>query len=292
MKKVVFFVVRIFISAGLIIWAFSRVDLQKVKMFFLTLEAREILLILAMSLLNWVLQYLRYLVILNKSIVHYTQRQALISFLAGFALRLTLPGGHGEIGKLLLIPGKVKNRLTVYGVEKFTSFLIVLFLFGFSALKIFTGKWYLLFFSLIPILTILLYSKLKESRIAKSIFIADLSYGRLVFKVALITVAVYTIFILQYWTILSSYGITFWTMASINIIILASIFIPISISGIGIRENVAVALLLPFGIPSEVGLGVPLLVFAFNVLFPASVGAILLAFQRNIFKHRTKETKQ
>lgn len=292
MKNTLFFIIKVAISLGLILWAFSHINLNNVKTFYFTLEIEKIILILVLSLINLALQYFRYSVILDQSINHYTKKQALISFLAGFALRLTIPGGHGEIGKLLLIPGKTKNRLTVYGVEKFTSFMVIIFLFGFATLKIFPRKLYLFSFSLIPILIILLYSKYKNSKAAKLLFVDDIFYSRLIAEVGLITVAVYIIFILQYWTILSSYGIRFLNMASISIVILASTTIPISISGIGVRENVCVALLQPFGVPGEVGLGVPLLVFFFNVLVPASVGAILLAFNSNTFKGRVKSIRQ
>jgi uncharacterized membrane protein YbhN (UPF0104 family) len=56
--------------------------------------------------------------------------------------------------------------------------------------------------------------------------------------------------------------------------------LPVSFSGVGVREGVAALLLSPYAVPSGAAVGASLVWFIFAVLMPAALGAIWLVVER------------
>jgi uncharacterized protein (TIRG00374 family) len=83
-------------------------------------------------------------------------------------------------------------------------------------------------------------------------------------------------------------NLDFFSFFFLNPIIVLSSNIPVSIGGIGIRENIAVLLLTKFGAPSEQAF-IFALVVLFMILLNAAIGAIIYVL-RNVF-NRTKKIK-
>jgi uncharacterized membrane protein YbhN (UPF0104 family) len=56
--------------------------------------------------------------------------------------------------------------------------------------------------------------------------------------------------------------------------------LPVSFSGVGVREGAAALLLSPYAVPSEAAVGASLVWFVFAMLLPATLGALWLVVER------------
>ncbi len=68
--------------------------------------------------------------------------------------------------------------------------------------------------------------------------------------------------------------------------------IPISVSGLGVREGFAVYFLGRLGIGAPVAVGVSLLVFSLNVLLPAFIGLIFIFRRRKVLREAGVNIKE
>jgi uncharacterized membrane protein YbhN (UPF0104 family) len=87
---------------------------------------------------------------------------------------------------------------------------------------------------------------------------------------------------IEYYVLLNgSYNITFFNTMITVIFIWGAGLIPISVSGVGVRENVAVFLLAKYSIPDSSAVGFSLLIFFLNTIIPAAVGAFFIYKKRS-----------
>jgi len=281
MRKIIIYFVQLLISILLIIWAFGGVDYSSVKEFIFDLPKYKILLILLLASINWTTNFYYYMFTLKESKIKFTKKEALISFLVGYVLRLTIPGGYGEVGKLALIRGKIKNKLTGYMLKLIAEFLLLVFMLGFAIVILYPENKYLLLISILPILFVLLIPILRKIKYINLLTIPNVKYQKFIIINSLFALALYITFILQYQVILWEYDIAFIKIIAICIVVLSAVGIPISVAGIGVRENVSLFFLAMHGIPENIAISIPMIVFAFNGLIPAFVGALILLFGKN-----------
>ncbi len=288
MKKYLIYLFQLIISVSLIIWAFSGIEFSSTLNFILDLSKMKMGLVFVLAIIGYVINFYYYLFTLKESKLKYSTKNVIKSFFIGYVLRLTIPGGYGEAGKLLLIEGKIKNKFSSYSLKLVAEFLLLLFLLGFAITAIFPARKYLLFFSIIPIILILLVPILRKIKYVDLLLIPNVKYKKIVFVNSLFALFIYIVFILQYQVILWDYNIAFFEIVAICIVILSVIGIPISIAGIGVRENVSVYLLAMYGISENIAITIPMIVFAINILIPAFIGAVILLFgtNRNIFSQK------
>ena len=276
MKKIIVYFIQLLISILLITFAFRRVDFLSAKDFIFELSTLKILMILFLALVGWIIKLFYYMFTLKENKLVFSMKEVLKSFFVGYVLRLTIPGGYGEVGKLLLIQGKIKNKLSSYVLKLIAEFLLLLFLLGFAITILFPEKKYLLFISIFPILFIFLIPVLQKIKYINLLMIPNVKYRKIIIVNSLFALSIYITFILQYQVVLWESGISFIEIVAICIVILSAVGIPISIAGIGVRENVSVYLLAMYGISGNIAISVPIIVFAFNGLIPAFIGAVIL----------------
>lgn len=281
MKKYILYLVQLIISVLLIIWAFGNVDFQSVMNFIFELSLVKILFLLLLASISWITNFFYYMFTLRESKIIFSVKDALISFFVGYVLRLTIPGGYGEVGKLLLIKGKVKNKISSYMLKLIAEFLLLVFLLGIAIFILLPEKQYLVFISILPILFVLLIPVFRKIKYVNMLTILDVRYQKIIIINSLFALVIYLTFIFQYQVVLLGEEITFFEIGAICILVLSAVGIPISIAGIGVRENVSLYFLAIYGISENIAIGIPMIVFAFNGLIPAIVGAFLLIFTRH-----------
>ncbi|MDD3806554.1 MAG: lysylphosphatidylglycerol synthase transmembrane domain-containing protein [Candidatus Marinimicrobia bacterium] len=275
-KKTIFYFVKVCISFGLIWFALRRVDPENLWNYVHSLPAHLIFLTVLGSAVNLILQFIRFRLIIDECQHQVSTPDLLKVFFLGFAFRLTIPGGHGEAAKMLFIQGGTRNRITAYGLEKITISVVILFLLGPAIVFLFPQHKAFLLVSLIPLVGIVLLYRLKGKPWIKKWQLVGTHYTNIAIKTALLTVVIYGVFISQYWILLRLYSIDWLTVAAICILVMGASALPISVSGLGIRENTTAWLLADYGVAPAIGVGVPLVVFVLNVVIPALIGGVIL----------------
>jgi hypothetical protein len=288
-QKIFFYFLKVCISAILIWMAIRRVEPENLWGYAKSLPIHLLVLTVLGTIVNLFLQFVRFRFIIVECRHDISTLELVKVFFMGFAFRLTVPGGHGEAAKMLFIPGKTRNRVTAYMIEKVTISAVILFLFGPAVAYLFPQHTGFLLFSLIPITGAVILYVLKEKKWIKKWELHGTRYKRIAAKTALLTLGIYMVFIFQYWILLRLFSIDWFTVSAVCIIAMGAAALPISVSGLGIRENTTAWLLSDFGVPLAVGVGVPLMVFVLNVLFPALIGGVILLTHKKRTEERANE---
>ncbi len=221
------------------------------------------------QLLNWY-HFLK----LNKK--YRTNKSEIIkTFFIGNALKFALPGGYATFGKAFFLNNSKKDSFLSVAFEKFIltwvnllSFLIGLYYYFDEFSRIY-GLIILVIFFIFPFLIPFLkrfyskdnhvaYFEQYKSKISTTIFL------QIVQK--LIT-------IYQYYLLLNFFGkITFIKNMMASFIVLGSNLIPITISGLGLRESFAMNIYPKYGISAETAVSVSLIIFFINNVIVALPG--------------------
>jgi len=274
-KKIFFYLLKVGISATLVWMAVRRIEPENFWTYVQSLPVSLLILTILGSVVNLLLQFIRFRLIIDECRHEINNPELIKVFFMGFAFRLTVPGGHGEAAKMLFIPGKTRNRVTAYGIEKITISAVILFLFGPAVVLLFPQHKVFLLFSLIPATGAFILYKLREKPWIKKWQLSGIRYKLIAAKTAVLTLGIYFVFIFQYWILLRMLSVDWFTVSAVCIIAMGAAALPVSVSGLGIRENATAWLLADFGVPTAVGIAVPLMVFVLNVVFPALIGGVI-----------------
>lgn len=289
LKEKAAFVLKYFIGFALLIWILGRINRQQMIESLLSIRLTTILMVLTVAVLNLTIQFRRWQFLINEQSDDYRKKDLIPSFFAGFTLRLLLPGGHAEISKVFLLPGKKSGKVMAFAIEKFfqTYVKTVLVLAGLPFLFP-RQKWIFIGFF---ILTAGLYPflpRLWRTRLFRKFQEKEVEYKAIFFKTVLYSLGVFACLIAQYFVLLNdAHYLEFKRTVLTVIYIWGAGLIPISVSGLGLRENIAAYVLKGYGIPSSLAVGVALLIFLLNNIIPALIG-VYFVYRR---QHHFNEAK-
>ena len=285
-KEKLTFILKYFIGLALLIWILSRIDRQQMLHTLLQVKLSILVIILGLAVLNLSNQFLRWKFLVEQQSSDFNPADLLPSFFAGFTFRLLLPGGHAEISKVFMLPGKKSGKVMAFAIEKFfqTYVKTILVLAGlpflFPQLKwlfwlIVIGL--LLIYPFLPLLSrIHLFRKFQEK---------EVNYHPIFFRALLHSLGVFVCLILQYFILLNSVAEIKLSSTFLAVIyIWGSGLIPVSISGLGVRENIAAYILPRYGVPASTAVGLSLLIFIINAIIPALIGIIFIQHRQHHFK--------
>jgi hypothetical protein len=270
------------LSAGLLIYLFTKIDIAELRVFFHSLPLKAVIWVLFLGFLNASLQGLRFLYAAKRLLPPFGFRQALVSHFSGFLFRLILPASLGEVGKAFLLPGTNKTRIFTFLIDAFFTTGILFFCFGIATYLLYPGMWYMLGFCVVFIVLFLIYRLLEKQSNFQNYIPDTVPYLHIGCVNIGLTLLSYLAFIGQYWVLLHQYGISFIDQAKVCFFILGFGAIPLSFAGLGFRENAAHLALRSFGVPSGVAVGTALFIFFINVILPALAGVVLLSFFSDI----------
>lgn len=282
-KNKLLYLLKLSLGIVLVIWILSHVDRHKVLEYFLALDFTTLSIILFFSLITISVQFFRwrYLVICNS--VSFDFKDIIPSFFAGYSFRLMIPGGHAEISKIFLLPGKKRGKAVAVGMEKFfqTYIKLVLLLialsFSFPAYNTF-------FYPSIGILILLLFflpkikwlKKLQEKEVNNLVVFGN----TLIFSLL-----IFIIMVIQYYILLNQVNsIEFFETMHTVVYLWGSGIVPISISGLGVREGLAVYFLKMYGIVPAHAVATSLFLFFLNTIIPALIGVFFIYKKRKHLK--------
>jgi uncharacterized membrane protein YbhN (UPF0104 family) len=190
-----------------------------------------------------------------------------------------MPGGYATFGKVIYVaPDRKKETFYSIVIEKFFLTWTVLFFASWSFI-VFYQKWAIsyvliaIFISLLPFILPLLMRRYVSREILEN-------YYRSVFFI-IMTQLLYTIMtFIQYYILLSAFSehsLSFMSVSLIISMILLANIIPITYSGLGLREAASALLLPTIGIPVEIAVGTSLIIFLINAVIPALPGIYFIA---------------
>lgn len=274
---------QLLISLGLVVWIILLVDPLVMVQFYPKVAPMAWLLIALAALGNIIVQFWRWGLLIRAYSTDFHPRDILPSFLAGYTFRLILPGGHAEITKIFLLPGRKRGKVVAFGLERFFQTFIKLMLMIaalgllFPAHRLMAGivaAGLLIVYFLTPALPF--WKKIAEKPTnGQRTFLVNLGYSLLMF--ILMGIQYYLIF----WKL---YPVR-WDLTLATVAFLwGSGLIPITISGMGIREWIASYLFPLQGIPAGEGVAAALVIFFLNSILPAVAGIYFIHRHRHHLK--------
>ncbi|MCH8124957.1 flippase-like domain-containing protein [candidate division KSB1 bacterium] len=281
-RKLIYFV-KVTLGLTLVTWILFLVDHEIFLEYFAQLTFGTILLIGFLSLLSLYIQYLRWKYLLNCNSDHFAKEDVIPSFLAGFTFRLMLPGGHAEISKIFLLPGKKKGKVAAFGLEKLVLTFIKLFLILIVLPLTFPQLTpYCVALLIVLMITILLIPKL---RILKRFQEKETNYYTMLSFTLVFSLITFALMAGQYYILLNKVNaISLWPTAHTSIYLWGSGMIPISISGLGVREGLAVFFFNSYGINAAQAVATSLFLFALGSIIPALAGVYFISKKKEHFK--------
>jgi len=205
-----------------------------------------------------------------------TFRQVIKTHLIGLALRFFMPGGHATFGKVFYMnPERKKETFFSIIAEKFFQSWIIWFFAGWSFMFFYDKNYIFLFLialliSIIPFILPRIFKKYLNNTV-------KYNYYMILPKIIFSQTAFVFMTFLQYYIILSQISqIRFFnTAVSVSLILVANT-IPVTFSGLGLRETAAALILPKYGISIELAVGASLIIFILNSVIPAIPGCFLI----------------
>lgn len=275
--------VKILIGLTLVLWILSQVDRSKFYDYFLEMDLFAILLVLPLSLLSLLIQFWRWKYLVSSYSTDYQNRDLIPSFFAGFAFRLMIPGGHAELSKVFLLPGKKRGKVVAFGMERiFQSIIKIILAVG---LLVVHFPQYKVISILIILITIGAYFVLPHVKYLTGLYEKQVSYHSVFIKSIWYSAGVYAVMLIQYYILLrQAYPISFAATAYTVVYLWSAGLVPISISGLGVREGLAVYFFSLYGVPAAFSVATSLFLFVFNAILPALAGIIFIYQKRENLK--------
>ncbi|MBM4403823.1 MAG: flippase-like domain-containing protein [Candidatus Cloacimonetes bacterium] len=286
--KVLMFLVKVAVSLVILILIFRRIDGRGVFATMLSTPIGILAVLIGLGGVKHGLHYLNWRYVLEFNPGYQVKgNEALISYLIGAALRFLIPGGHATYGKMFYL-SNVSIRGSVMSVtfEKMFQTWTIWMMAGSAAL---TGLdllpwWSVAVFCLLcAVFPLAMYYGLGIS--GKTALIKPAYARRVPLIISWQTLSLGIVFI-QYWLLLNRfYPVSYLETGKVFSLVHFAHTIPISISGLGLRESFAIWLLRDSAFTATLVVSVTLTVFVVNEILPALIGAVLLMV------HRTKRCR-
>lgn len=293
-KQKIIYVAQICIGLALVIWILKQVDREQFIEYFKSLSLVSLLIIPALSCFGLYIQFRRWKYLVERYSKHFNLRDLLPSFFAGFTFRLLIPGGHAEFSKIFLLPGKKRGKVLAFGMEKFSQTLIkILALLIVLPLTFPDYKVYSIFVFLLIIIGYFLFPRIP---ILKNLQEKDVNYHRVIGMNLVFALGIFIIMGLQYYVLLNQVdSVSLLATYHTSVYLWSAGLVPISVSGLGVREGFAVYFFNFYGVSAAHAVATSLFLFTVNTIFPALVGAYYIYRNRAYFgelKDSIKSTRE
>ena len=282
-KKRLSFLFKYLVGIILLIWILSRVDRTQMIEAISGIHFFVLISLLVVAVVNLSVQFLRWKYLVESHSNHYNKKDLVPSFFAGFALRLMIPGGHAEITKVFLLPGKKRGKVVAFGIEKYFQTYIKLILVLATIPLVFPE--YRLILWTVAVIVMASYFFLPwifQHSLMKKIQEKTVNHHRIFIYTLLYSLAIFGLLIFQYYILLNDFHSIDIIETCISVIFIwGSGLLPISVSGLGVRENLAVFFLAKYGVPAYAAVGASLFIFFINAIIPALIGLFFIIRRRH-----------
>lgn len=279
----ILFAIKYIVGLLLLAWILAYVDRKQMLATIMDLKLSVVLFVIALAFLSLAAQYYRWKYLVKSNSSHFRASDLIPSFLAGFAFRMMLPGGHAEITKIFLLPGKKGGKVVAFGIEKFFQTYIKIILASLAFPLVFPEYRFILWgLSGLLLMTYFLFPRMMQKAYFKKYQEKEVNYHRLFFRTLIFSMAIFGGLIFQYYFLLNSvHEIGLYETALSVIFIWGAGLLPISVSGLGVREALSVFFFGKYGIPGSSAVGLSLFLFFMNAILPALAGIYYIIKRRN-----------
>ena len=279
--------IKIFISIAILALIFYKIDTKETIAMIAQINLSTILLLFAISLIKFISQAFNWGLCLN-IVKHHNYEPVnwkiiLKTHIIGLILRLVVLGGLGAFGKIFFI--NRDKKITTYSIliEKFFIIWIICFFAVWaviyapfvSKLDIINSIGFLPLAFIISILPLFLPKFLKKTSVG---YVKD-SYIKTLPLLITSQIVFIVLTFVQYYVLLKYFVDFYFSFIDVAILvsfILVTNVIPITYSGLGLRESASVWLLPMIGVSPEIAVGTSLIIFFFNAVVPALPGLFFI----------------
>jgi uncharacterized membrane protein YbhN (UPF0104 family) len=283
MRQTFIYIIKICIGAALVYWLLQQVDRDKFFDYFRQLDALTFLFISLLSMVGLGIQFLSWRYLISQNATDFNQKDIFPSFVSGFTFRLMIPGGHAELSKIFLLPGRKRGKALAFAIDKsFQAYVKIMMVLVVLPVTFPAYALYAYGFVVLLLLSLFFIPKiklLKEFQETGTGFLPMLPILLLIFSFNFVVMAS------QYYILLNQvHHISFLDTAHTSIYLWASGVVPVSISGLGVREGLAVYFFRMHGIPNAYAIATSLFLFVLNQVLPALFGIYYIYKNRRYFR--------
>lgn len=277
--KVILYLLKLALSVFILWQIFKKVDLVGALKDITSLPAYLILLLIAISFIRHTLQFHNWYYSLRINPKFTAKKKAVVcSYLIGQTLRFAVPGGPASFAKIFYVPNSsVVSSFWSSIAEKSVmtwvtwTFAIIAGIFYYSKFPLWIWLILLLFFLLLPFLVKWGFGFSRYLASLKPLYAAQMP--KIITVQVLSTILCYV----QYWLILNCLlPLSFWQTFIRMALTQFSNTIPITISGLGLREGFAIHFLAGTGFSAEQAVSTTLTLFFIHDVLPALIGIFFL----------------
>jgi hypothetical protein len=262
--------------------------------YFKNLSVPIVLIIFCLSAIGLYVQFRRWKYLVERYSKYFNSIDLLPSFFAGFAFRLLIPGGHAEFSKIFLLPGKKKGKILAFGMEKFAQGLIKIF--ALLSVIPFTFPDYKIYSFFLLLLLVIGYFLFPRIPVVKNLQEKDVNYHHVIGMNVFFALGIFIIMGLQYYLLLNLVdSVSLLVTYHISVYLWSAGMVPISVSGLGIREAMAVYFFNFYHVSAAHAVATSLFLFTINTIAPALVGIYYIYKNRTYFgelKENLKSTRE
>lgn len=279
-KKKFIFYAKIIVSITIMYFVFRKIDLRNLIQNIAGIPIWLVLVLLFTTAIKIYFQYKNWEKYLKLNPEYIPKKNEIgKSFFIGEALRFVVPGGYGTIGKMYFVNNKKSATFISVGVEKFLqiwtslAFVSLASIFYFQHIHILIKIGYSIAVLAIPFLIHPISILLKKP----AIFNYSKEYNKVISPIIFRQFLHMLLTFFQYFVIISHFQVISFFDVCISVpLILSANLIPITFSGLGLRETFAVEVLNNYGIGAEIAITCSLLIFFVNNVLSALLGAYFI----------------
>lgn len=283
-KKQISFVLKLLVSLVILVFIYSKIDVSKFWVNITQLSLFTISILIITSILKHITQGLNWYYALSINPKYKPTTYDIIkSYLIGISLGFVLPGGYATYGKMYFIENSKKATFVSVLIEKFFQTWGNLFyasIATFFYFKNITLSLRILIFLTVtfsPIILLIIIYTIPKLRVHAPVL-------KKIFPKIIISQMIYIpLTVIQYWLILRSFtAITFVQSCISTTLILSANVIPITFSGLGLREYFAIKVLAQYGISNTSAVTAALIIFFINSVLPALIGVVYIVQHKKV----------
>lgn len=275
-KKRLFYLLKIAISITILYFIFRKIDFKELYGNLLNISIITLIFLILTTVLKLVTQIFNWGIYLKLwPNYKFNLSEIIKTHFIGSALRFLVPGGHATLGKVFFVNNQKSSTVISIGIEKFFQIWINLLaasiasFFYFKTLNIMVKILIIIVVVLLPFL-LTFFSKTVKRPIFKDLFY---NYEKIIFRIIISQIIFVVLTILQYYVILNNFQHIELTNVMIGVpLVLFANIIPITISGLGLRETFSIKVFSGFAILSHVAVTASLTIFVLNSVLPGLIG--------------------
>lgn len=271
-----FFFLKLGISIVILYFIFRKIDLNQVWLSVGKIDFGVFFLIFLLTALKILIDFFNWQSFLSVNPQYASRKSEIIkSLFIGYSLRFLIPGGYGIVGKMYFVNNKKSATFVSLAIEKFFQIWLLLVTAAFSAIFYFRNVSLipkLIFFAFVLSSPYIFYHL--RFVVRKNDFSLYFQEYQKIIPLTMLRKIIYMILtIFQFFVIFRQFvAIPFFRVAISVPLVLFSNIIPITYSGLGLRETFAMEIFPKFGISAEIAVTATLTIFLFTSFLPAIIG--------------------